>query len=848
MRIVLVIIIGSLLAAVHSGPAQTDTAAAAPAKAALPPALQPRVNVPPVAPVAGAPAPAAPAPGAPAAGVKSAGMINFQGAPLTAVLEYYARLTKRSIIQGPQLAGTIFFTSQTDLTVEEAIQALDTVLAVNGIGVVPMGEKFLKVVQIPAAKQEGIAVNIGMGEGRPWPAADTLVTQILPLKYADAQEVIAALQPYMHAYGQMMALAKSNSILITETGGNLNQMLEIVKYIDQPSQARMETRIYVLLHAKAPDVVQRIQQLIQESQQASTRSGAAPAAPQPAMPQPLAPRPMLGARPATSGTAGTPTEDSLIEGKVIMTADERTNKMFILSRPSNFEFFEKIIAELDMKVEPDIQTKVVELKYAQAEDASSLLMSLLTGGSGGGTTRRTTGTGSSSSRSSSSSSSRSGSMVPPPPMGMGMGGSSLGGSTGAGAAALEAAGFLQYAEGVRVLPDPRTNSLLVMATKEDMKRLEKLIEDIDTAVAQVLIEVVIVEVDLNNVLDTGVNWVNRVMQEGSAVRTYGGSMPATAPQPVNLFDTATKVGMATPQGAALGSALTYFASLKGMKMDVAINLLSSLGKTKVLSRPIIQTLHNQEASIIDGKSVPVPASTMSSYGGYSGSSNSLGLQAAIEYKDVAIELKVTPRINPDGFVTMEIAQKHNDLVENGAVDIGGIKAPTITKRETKSFVTVKDQSTIVLGGMIQDHNDLTETKVPFLGDIPFLGQAFKSKHVKKVRSELIVFIRPMVLRSTAQAFAEAQRRAQMIKGSEELQLERYFDGGYTTNPPPATVVPPAAVEPAKPVPPDPPRSDDNRPATNTPPAAATSPTRSATDVERAAVKARVLRGLAPGEE
>ena len=107
-------------------------------------------------------------------------IIEFQNAPVTAVLDYYARLTNRSVISAPNLAGNITFRSQTNLTLEEAIQALDTVLAVNGITVLPQGEKFLKVVQIAAGPQEGPQV------GGALPAGDALVTQVIPLKYADA--------------------------------------------------------------------------------------------------------------------------------------------------------------------------------------------------------------------------------------------------------------------------------------------------------------------------------------------------------------------------------------------------------------------------------------------------------------------------------------------------------------------------------------------------------------------------------------------------------------------------------------------------------------------------------------
>jgi len=136
------------------------------------------------------------------------------------------------------------------------------VLAINGIAAIPLGEKFLKVVQIGTAKQEGLPV------GKVTAPADTLGTQIIPLKFAEAPEVIAMLQPYLHPYGQLVPLLKSNSILISETAANLKQMMEIVAYVDQPSMLRMEMRSYVLAHAKASDVMAHLQSIIQGAEQA----------------------------------------------------------------------------------------------------------------------------------------------------------------------------------------------------------------------------------------------------------------------------------------------------------------------------------------------------------------------------------------------------------------------------------------------------------------------------------------------------------------------------------------------------------------------------------------------------
>ncbi len=698
----------------------------------------------------------------PGAHKQSVGVIDFQGTPVQAVLEYYAtQLAKRSIIAAPNLSGQIYFRSQTDLTIEEAMQALESVLAINGIAVVPMGDKFLKVVQIATAKQEGVPYE---GKVHEMPAADVLSTQIIPLQYSEAADVVSALQPYMHPYGQLLALPKANAILITETAANVNQMLEILKALDVPSALRMETKIYDLSHAKSADVMARLQSIIQEAQQIGAGGGGSA--------QPTTPSPVRFPRPGASGgqpAAGAGESSSLVEGKVIMTADERTNKLFILARPSNFAFFDRIIAELDAKVEPDVVIKVIQLQYATAEDAASLVNALISGGSvsSSSSTRK--------SSSSSSSSSRTGTAAAPPPPPPSVGGGGGGGSA-------QNSGFLQYQEGVRILPDPRTNSLLIMATKEDMARLEELIRSVDTSVAQVQIEVVIAEVTLNNELDVGVDFFKNLFTYRSISQAGGNSTDGNVPVTISgvggsLASNVTAAALASGAGG-----LTWFTTFRNLSLDTVVHALASTSNSKVLSTPVIQTMDNQEADILVGESVPVPVSTQSSIVTSSGTevNNGVGLNSNIEYKDVAIELTVTPRINPDGYVRMDIEQKVNDLGAN--VNISGTSVPTILKREAKSSVAVQDQSTIVLGGLIKEQKTVTTTKTPFLGDIPFFGQVFKSQQNNKQRTELIIFIRPTVMRTDKEAVAEARRRARMLRAGQELDLEKHFEHNMTNNP------------------------------------------------------------------
>lgn len=680
--------------------------------------------------------------------------IDFANAQVSAVLEYYAMLTKRTLIPAPGLTAQITFRAQSGLTVDEAIQALDSVLSLNGLATVPVGEKFLKVVQVAQGKQEVPPIGIGRDGIM---ERDMLITQIIPLKFADASEAGQAVQPYLHSFGQLIPLGKSNSLMITDTANNVKRLLEIVDYIDQPTAVRMEHRIYQIKFARAADILAQLQAIIQGTQQgatSATRTAQTLIVRPPVPGQPSQPVPMT--------LAGDQPSESVVEGRVVMTSDERTNKLFIMSRSENFEFFDKMIGELDAQVDPDVVIEVIELDFATAEELAGLLNSVVTGSSPPTTAARTTARD----RSSTTSGRSTRTTPPPPPTPTPSSSTSV-----AGAQMLE--GFLEYPEGVRIIPDQRINALMIVATKTDMTRIKGLISTLDTSVPQVLVEVIIAEVNLGDGLQTGVEWVKRLESHDDVTHT-GATSTGRPPKPQNLdglTDELLNNAISNAPGIALASlsgGLTYFATFNGLDLDMMVRLLATDSKFKVLSTPIIQTMNNQEARITVGEQRPVPTEAVSDVV----STDTTAVRQNIEYRDIAIELTVTPRINPDGYVSMDIHQTINDV--GGNIPLNGTLVPIITLREAQSMVSVKDQSTIVLGGLIKESKDTAETKVPFLGDIPFFGNLFKGKESNTARNELIVFIKPTVLRSDRASSEEAMRRARMLKAGKELELEKRF--------------------------------------------------------------------------
>jgi len=294
--------------------------------------------------------------------------LNFRDAPLDQVLGFYAELTGRTVIKAPGLNATITLRGQTRLTEEEAKQAIETVLAMHNITMVPLGDKFLKVVQAAAVRQEGIPTQIELPEVA-FPEVDRLISQIVELKYVDFKEIQPIIQGLMHGYGKIQALERTNALLITDTANNLQRILEIIEYLDRPMIPKVETRIYELRYAEAGKVAAKLQELIQESQQKPT--------PQPQVRRPVTPpgviRPSVTRAVQAQVTPAELAERGIIRGKVKMVSDDRTNILIIISPPENFAFFDKIVSVLDRPVEPEIVVKVVKLEYANAEEIASIL-------------------------------------------------------------------------------------------------------------------------------------------------------------------------------------------------------------------------------------------------------------------------------------------------------------------------------------------------------------------------------------------------------------------------------------------------------------------------------------------
>jgi len=319
-------------------------------------------------------------------------------------------------------------------------------------------------------------------------------------------------------------------------------------------------------------------------------------------------------------------------------------------------------------------------------------------------------------------------------------------------------GEIQVIGQTKIIADERTNSLLIFASRLDMEIIKKIISQLDVVLAQVLIETVIIEVNLGP--DTKNFGFSYVQPPRNVFGNTTGEGAGGAGQFLSPGFTAIGGGTNGATGGLTGGFNYLFHS---QDLDVTVTALESSSKAKILQRPRIQTSHAVQATIFVGESRPYPQGSY--YGG-----GSFGGYSTIQQLQIGVTLDVTPLINPDGLVVMDIHQ----TIENyaGFTTITGVvDVPITTRKEAQAKVAVRDRDTIMLGGLIETDKSKQGTGVPFLMDIPLLGYLFRSSGSSETRKELIVLIRPTVLPTPEVAALTAKAEKDRMPGVRWAEKE-----------------------------------------------------------------------------
>jgi general secretion pathway protein D len=679
--------------------------------------------------------------------------LKYENIDSDEVIKQYSDWTGLALMKSPDVPSVkITLKCPKRLPKREALLAIEGVLAMNGIALVPMGDNFLKVVKIDTARQHGMKTEAGPLE-KDISSTDHLVSRIVELKHLEMTEAQNAIQSFLHTYAKIIPMERVNCLLITETANNLKRIMEIFEIIDQPIESREELRIFQIRHAKASEIQSKIESIIADSQSQGVKTTvirrqltAARLPFQPVAPGQTAPSP--GG--TTTDTSGGALDRGLIQSRVKMVADDRINSLIVITRKEQFLFLENIIKTLDQQVEPDMNIKVITLEYADAKDVVSLLNSFITASSSGAKSGQTQPFLP---------------VVQPPkeqPPSAGQTDKKDAQSSESGETQISG----KLSSEVKVISDSRINALLIMACRADMELIEDVISKVDIALSQVLIEVVIIEVDLSEQFRMGIDWLQRSMiayteKKGGGRRAFMGFSGVDRVGTDGALKDGASINTIADNTAGHGSGLTYYFTFFDYNIDAVINMLSSTSQAKILATPVILTTNNKEAKILVGEKRPIVTSTSISGGGVQ--------QSAYQYVPIGIDLQVTPHINKKGFVVMEVKQKVENKGED--VQIDGNPVPVIITRDFNASISVNDGRTIVIGGIVSEDKRKSRSKVPFLGDIPLLGYLFRSEDIEEKRVELMVMLTPYVLDTPEEAYAETARRQASLSSISNMWVQ-----------------------------------------------------------------------------
>lgn len=304
--------------------------------------------------------------------------------------------------------------------------------------------------------------------------------------------------------------------------------------------------------------------------------------------------------------------------------------------------------------------------------------------------------------------------------------------------------------------DPETRRLIVITDDETSQYISQVITNLDRPKPQVLIKVVFLEVTHNDGSDIGI--------EGSLSKKIGGSTFGSLSNLFGLAPNATGGSLPVPLGGGLYQVL-------GNDFTATLRAIQSAGKTEILSRPSILTRNSQPATITVGQTLPFITNVR--YDTLGGAINT------VQYQDIGIILRVTPFITSDGLVEMIVAPEISSLTDKTVPISKDVSAPIIAKRAADTVVVTPDAQTVVIGGLMQNNKIETESKVPFLGDIPLLGMAFKRKIKSNAKTELMIFLTPHIVREPSQLarMSANERSATTLspKAFPEEELNRYID-------------------------------------------------------------------------
>lgn len=658
--------------------------------------------------------------------------LNFVHADVSAVVRAVGIATGETIVVDPRVQGTIDLISPHPVSDDEALKTLQASLRMRGFTLL-QDHGILKVVPENEGKLQGVPTYIG---NRRQSGGDQLITQVFHLEHESATAVLPILRPLISPNNGLAAYSGNNSIIITDYADNVARLAQIIAGID--AQAGQQLLVLPLHNAVAADLVQTLSHMLDPS--------------------------------------GIGDVDPTL--KVSVAADPRSNSVILrASSSARLAAAASLARQLDGSDAGNGNMHVVPLLNADASHIARILRGML-GESGGSTSGLASGFNQGRSAG--------GLSISSGPSGSGNNGNSGSSSTNAGSgmdvtvsgteesqasnAIMGSSGSGEDGDddtGSMVQADTATNAVIITAPEPVYRQLRNVISQLDVRRPQVYLEAVIVELSSSRAADLGVQWQGAALSSSRNNGIYAGSNFSSngSQSIVDLTSTMAALGKSGGLSSAQSSLLNdgvnigllhQFGSVFGI--GGLLQALSTTTDANILSTPNLITLDNMPAKIVVGETVPVVTGSYATP--TANSSTSVSAFNTYSRQDVGISLTVKPRILEDGMLQLQIYQEDSSVDATTVSNPGGV---TINKRAIQSTVLASDGQIIVLGGLMQDKYSAGNSKIPLLGDIPGIGRLFRSESKSRAKTNLLVFLHPVIIRDAATARRVALERYQYAR-------------------------------------------------------------------------------------
>lgn len=659
--------------------------------------------------------------------------LNFVNADIDAVIRAVGEMTGRNFVLDPRVKGVVNIVSATPVPRALIYPTLLSALRLQGLAAIE-SDGVTKIVPEAEAKQQGSPVVVGpIGAG-----GDRLITRVYMLKYESATQLVNVLRPLITPNNALAAVPTANALVITDYAENLKRIDRIIASLDVAPAG--EPIVVPLHNASALDLVPMLTRLLAD---ASPGAGAVP--------------------------------DS--QQRLTLVADSRSNSVLVRGdNAARLARVRALIEQLDTPGRAGGNISIIYLKNADAVRVARTLRALFGGGGD------------------------SGEIAPSPslaPTAAALGGGmTTAGTAVAGPPGTVATGVLggspanSLASGVTIQADAANNALLIMAPEPLYNNIRAIVEKLDVRRAQIYVEALVVEVSADKAAEFGIQWnlLDPNKLNNNATQVGGGTNFGTRGTGTNIIDAQANLG-SLGQGLNLG-VIRGTISIPGLGIITNLALLArALGtdaNTNILSTPNLLTLDNEQANIIVAENVPFITGQYAQ----TGSTATVTPFQTIERKDVGLILKVKPQITEGGSVKLTIYEEVSRIEDT--TNAAGI---ITNKRSLESTVMVDDGQIIVLGGLIQDSFTDGTSKVPVVGDVPLFGSLFRYDNRRRIKTNLMVFLKPTVVRTSSAGAALTGDRYDYLIGEQQRLAPgpRAFWPDQTQPRLPAITEPPAPV-------------------------------------------------------